>query len=253
MRIVIADHPVGMGAWVAAQAAAELRAAVDQRGHARLIVATGSSQFEVLRGLVAAKDVPWDRVTGFHLDEYLGLDSNHPASFCRYLQERFVSKVPLAAFHFLHGTGMPQQWLAPIVAALQAAPIDVALVGIGENGHLAFNDPPADFQTEEPYLIVRLDEACRAQQVGEGWFASLDDVPTEAISMSVRQILKSRRIFCSVPDRRKSVAVQKSVEGRVDPLVPASILQTHGNVDLALDRAAASLLGTASLERAREV
>lgn len=253
MRIVIAEHPLGMGAWVAAQAAAALREAVDERGHARLIVATGSSQFEVLRALVAAKNVPWERVTGFHLDEYLGIAADHPASFCRYLQERFVSKVPLAAFHFLQGTGMPQQWLAPIVSALEAAPIDVALVGIGENGHLAFNDPPADFQTEQPYLIVRLDQACRAQQVGEGWFPTLDSVPTEAISMSVRQILKSRRIFCSVPDQRKSVAVQKSVEGPVDPLVPASILQTHGDIDLVLDRAAASLLGPASLERAREV
>ncbi|MEM9587827.1 MAG: 6-phosphogluconolactonase, partial [Planctomycetota bacterium] len=198
---------------------------------------------EVLANLVR-QEIPWDRVTGFHLDEYVGLRSDHPASFCRYLQERFVDQVPLSDFHFLRGDQPTDEVIADVSGRLAQHPIDVALVGIGENGHLAFNDPPADFETKEAYLRVQLDEACRQQQVGEGWFDRLEDVPTEAISMSVQQILKSKTIFCSVPDQRKSQAVMQTVEGPVTPDVPASILQQHGDVTLALDDAAASQLST---------
>src|SRR5690606_9761773 len=187
MRVILtADRPA-MGAWVAEQAATELRNAIRSQGYARLVIATGASQFEVLQSLAAREDVDWSVVTGFHLDEYIGISQDHPASFCRYLRERFVSKVPLRQFYYLDGEGDAAATLATVGEKLTEAPIDVALVVIGENGHLAFNDPPADFETQSPYLIVDLDEKCRAQQVGEGWFAGLDDVPKQAISMSIRQ------------------------------------------------------------------
>ncbi len=239
-----------MGRWVASRAAADLRAAIDAQGSANLVIATGSSQFEVLRELAAEGDVDWSKVTGFHLDEYVGLSSDHPASFCRYLKERFVDQVPLKEFHYLRGDQDPSETIARVGGLLATITIDMALVGIGENAHLAFNDPPADFDTESPYLVVTLDEPCRRQQVGEGWFASLEDVPTEAISMSVRQILKSRKIYCSVPDERKAEAVRATLEGPISPKVPASILREHPDTTLVLDRAAASGLSEASLASA---
>lgn len=227
----------------AAEAGAEvIRAAIVERGSARIIVATGSSQFTVLGALVKQPGIDWTRVTGFHLDEYLGLPMSHPASFRGYLKERFVDKVPLAAFHYLDGENDAAAECERVGKLLQEAPIDVAFVGIGENGHLAFNDPPADFETEKPYLIVNLDDACRSQQLGEGWFPTFDDVPSQAISMSIKQILKSKRIICSVPDERKAQAVANSVQGPVTPDVPASILQTHPATTLFLDKPAASQL-----------
>lgn len=235
-----------MGSWVAEHAAADLRQAIESTGQARLIIATGSSQFEVLEALAARTDVDWGAVTGFHLDEYIGISSTHPASFCRYLRERFVSKLPLKAFHYLDGEGDPRQTIATVGAMLTAQPIDVALVGIGENGHLAFNDPPADFETDEPYIRVELDHPCRMQQVGEGWFAGLDDVPTHAISMSIRQIMRTRKIYCSVPDERKAAAVRATLEDEISPQVPASILRNHAQVTLIIDQAAASLLSPAT-------
>jgi glucosamine-6-phosphate deaminase len=183
-------------------------------------------------------------VTLFHLDEYVGLPPEHPASFRRYLRERFVARLPTppAAFHELDGEAEPHAECRRLAALVPAGPFDIALVGIGENGHLAFNDPPADFDATAPYLVVTLDEPCRRQQVGEGWFATLADVPTRAISMSVRRILASRTIFCSVPDRRKAEAVRAAAEGPVTPDVPASILQRHPDCRLHVDREAASLL-----------
>lgn len=248
MRTILASEPRSMGEWVAKRAAADLRAAIEARGHAYLIVATGASQFEVLSALVSHTEVDWSCVTGFHLDEYVGLSPDHPASFCRYLEERFVSRVPLAEFHWLRGDEDPRQTIGRVGERLTRVDVDVALVGIGENGHLAFNDPPADFDTHEPYLIVELDEACRQQQVGEGWFDSLDDVPRQAISMSVRQILLAKKIYCSVPDERKSTAVRDTLEGPITPDVPASILQTHAATCLVVDPPAASKLTPAVRE-----
>ena len=242
LRIVLTKDRNELGRWVAKEAGDELIAAIDAQGYANMVVATGSSQFEVLRELVRRDDVDWNRVTGFHLDEYIGIASNHPASFCGYLKDRFVDKVPLADFHFLDGEQDPESTIDRVGTRLSGVEIDVALVGIGENGHLAFNDPPADFQTRQPYLVVELDEPCRRQQVGEGWFASLDEVPTHAISMSVQQILKAKSIYCSVPDDRKSEAVRNTVEGDIDPTVPASILRSHEKTTLVVDQAAASRL-----------
>jgi len=242
MRISVHSDGAALGAAAAAEVAHTIGEAVQARGRARVIVATGASQFSFLDALVARTDVPWAQVDAFHLDEYVGLPLSHKASFRRYLQERLFSKVPIGSALLLDGEADPATVLAAAAAAISAAPIDVCCCGIGENAHLAFNDPPADFETEQPYLVVNLDEACRRQQVGEGWFGGLDDVPTQALSMSVRQILKSRHIFCMVPDERKSAAVQAALEGPVTPDVPASILQTHGSMRLFLDPASASRL-----------
>lgn len=230
-----------------AQAAAEraaqgLSEAIHARGEANLVLATGASQFEMLDHLVTLP-VDWQRVTAFHLDEYIGLPETHPASFRRYLKERFATRVPLRAFHYVNGSAAdPIEECRRLGALIQAHPVDVACIGIGENGHLAFNDPPADFDTREPYLVVTLDDACRRQQLGEGWFPSFDDVPRQAISMSIQQILASALIVCTVPDERKARAVQAAVEGPVISRVPASILQQHPNGHLYLDAPAASLL-----------
>jgi glucosamine-6-phosphate deaminase len=248
MKITVHADAAALGAAAAAEVAQSIVAAVVARGRARVIVATGASQFTFLDALVARSDVPWPQVDAFHLDEYLGLPLSHPASFRKYLQERLFSRVPIGSAYLLDGEGNPSEVLEAASAAISAAPIDLCCCGIGENGHLAFNDPPADFETEQPYLVVDLDEACRRQQVGEGWFGGLDDVPTQALSMSVKQIMKSRAIFCMVPDERKSVAVQAALEGPVTPDVPASVLQTHPNMRIFLDPASASRLkaGTVS-------
>ncbi|PAY15682.1 glucosamine-6-phosphate deaminase [Rhodopirellula sp. SM50] len=241
-----------MGRYTAEHAAQDLRDAIKENGAAYLIVATGASQFEVLAHLVAQDDIDWSRVHGFHLDEYIGIGRDHPASFCGYLKERFVDKVPLASFHYLSGDTDATETVHQASTKVSSVTVDVALVGIGENGHLAFNDPPADFETDSPYLIVELDHECRMQQVGEGWFGSLDEVPTHAISMSIQQILKTKKIYCSVPDERKAAAVRDTLCGPITPDVPASILRNHSGTALILDDAAASKIPEdvkATLER----
>ena len=231
-----------MGVAAAAHGVSKLQAVLAEKGSASFIVATGASQFEMLAKLAEA-DLPWNKLTGFHLDEYVGLSINHEASFRKYLWERFVSRLPLplAAFHFLDGEEDADAECRRASELIEQTSIDVAFVGIGENGHLAFNDPPADFETDQPYLTVDLDDACRQQQFGEGWFPSLDAVPRQAISMSVRQIMKSDAIVCTVPDERKAEAVKNATQGPVSPEVPASILQEHPDCRLFLDAAAASL------------
>jgi glucosamine-6-phosphate deaminase len=249
MNISIMPDKQQMGKAAAVAGAKLIREAIAARGAANIIVATGASQFEMLDALTAEPDVAWHRVTGFHLDEYVGLPITHPASFRAYLWRRFVRRLPLPLrdFHYLDGEGDPQGECRRVGNLLRQHPIDVAFVGIGENGHLAFNDPPADFDTEEPYLVVNLDDACRRQQLGEGWFSAFDDVPRQAISMSVRQIMKSRAIICTVPDDRKAAAVRGTVEGEVTPDVPASILQRHRQAALFLDPPAASQLNRATM------
>lgn len=242
MRIVVAKDRITMGRYTAEKAATHLRQCLSQKTECNLVIATGSSQFEVLDSLVSQPDIDWSRVNGFHLDEYLGIDRSHSASFCGYLAKRFVDRVPLKSFFYLDGTKLPELLRSQASEQLAARTIDLLLCGIGENGHLAFNDPPADFATQEPYLIVELDEACRRQQVGEGWFDSLDQVPTQAISMSIHQILKADKILCSVPDQRKAEAVRNTVEGELSPQVPASALKQHADVTLVLDAASATLL-----------
>ncbi len=229
----------------AEQAARHIRNAVSEKETARIIAATGASQFEFLDALTAARDIEWTRVEMFHLDEYIGLPLSHPASFRSYLLKRLINKVGITRYHLLDGESDPASVAREVGAKLASAPVDVAFVGIGENGHLAFNDPPADFDTEEPYLIVNLDEACRRQQMGEGWFANLTDVPRTALSMSVRQILKAQEIICIVPDARKALAVAACFEGEISTNAPASILRTHPRTTIYLDKDSASLLTSA--------
>jgi glucosamine-6-phosphate deaminase len=235
-----------MSVAAARQAANALRAAIAARGEARIIAATGASQFDFLDALTAAPGIDWTHVEMFHLDEYVGLPIDHPASFRKYLLERLIRKAGITRYHLLDGEHDAARVADEIGHEIRQLPIDVAFVGIGENGHLAFNDPPADFSTDRPYLIVALDSACRRQQVGEGWFASMEEVPSHAISMSVRQILKSREIICVVPDARKAQAVKACMNGEVSPLSPASILQTHAQATIYLDCDSAALLTPAS-------
>ena len=242
MRIAVFDDKAALSKAAGVQAATAIRRVVSQTGTARIIAATGASQVEFLAALTSIQEVEWRKVEMFHLDEYIGLSIEHPASFRKYLLERLIRKTGIDKYHLLDGNADPSDVCRGVGHALTAAPVDVAFVGIGENGHLAFNDPPANFETEDPYLIVTLDEVCRSQQVNEGWFSSLSEVPEKAISMSVRQILKSDEIICVVPDARKAPAVKLCFEGEISPMAPASILRDHPNTTVCLDRDSARLL-----------
>jgi glucosamine-6-phosphate deaminase len=247
MMVKVFDDKKLLGEAAAQQASKAIRRAIGEQGMARIIAATGMSQVDFLDALTRADKIDWRKVEMFHLDEYVGLPLTHPASFRKYLFERLIHKVGITNYHLLDGTGDANETVRVVGDALRSAPVDVAFVGIGENGHLAFNDPPADFQTEEPYLIVELDEACVCQQVGEGWFGNISEVPRRAISMSVRQILKAREIVCVVPDARKAAAVKLCFEGEISPMAPASILRTHSAATIYLDRASASLLSPGTI------
>lgn len=251
MEIIISKSREEAGREAASLGAGFIRKAIQERNHASIIVATGTSQFEMLSELVR-QDLDWSAVTAFHLDEYIGISDDHPASFCGYLRERFANLVPLEKFHFIDGTAGPEQECSRLGNLIKNCRIDVAFVGIGENGHLAFNDPPADFETDTPYLVVNLDERCRRQQSGEGWFATFDDVPSQAISMSIRQIMKSETIICTVPDERKADAVYKTITSDISPMVPASILREHSQAFLLLDTDSASHLNKKQIESAQK-
>jgi glucosamine-6-phosphate deaminase len=242
MQIKIFANPHALAEAAAQHAAAIIRAAINDRKRARIVAATGTSQFEFLDRLVALPNIDWPSVELFHLDEYIGIPPTHPASFNRYIRERIIQRVPIAKSYLLDGSRDPQQTIAETGAELLRSPIDVAFTGLGENGHLAFDDPPADFLTEAPYLIVALSEITRRQQMNEGWFPSLEDVPHSAISMSIRQILKTREILCIATGERKAAAVRKCFEGEVSPEAPASILTTHEHATIFLDKDAARLL-----------
>ena len=245
MKTIIGKDKTDMAAKAADFAAERIRKAIADRGEARVIVATGASQFEFLEALVKEPGIDWTKVTGFHLDEYVGLPVSHKASFRNYMRERFVSKTPqpMKAFNEVNGEAEdPKAEIARLQKLLREAPIDVACVGIGENGHLAFNDPPADFDTNEAYKVVPLDDKCRMQQVGEGWFATKDDVPTHAFSMTIKQIMWSKSIVCTCPDTRKADAVVGAVQGPVTNTLPSSIMQMHPDCGMFLDPASAAKL-----------
>jgi len=242
MRIEVFDDRASLSRAAALQAAIGIRRAITQKGTARIIAATGASQIEFFAALTSIPEMEWRMVEMFHLDEYIGLPIEHPASFRKYLLERLIQKTGIEKYHLLDGEADPTVVCREVGHAITAASVDVAFVGIGENGHLAFNDPPADFETEDPYLIVALDEACRSQQVSEGWFSLLSEVPEKAISMSIRQILKSDEIICVAPDARKAPAVNLCFEGEISPMAPASILRNHPKTTVFLDRDSARLL-----------
>lgn len=244
MKTFIFENKDEMGAAAAHCAAGLIKDSIKTKGSANIILATGASQFEMLANLVSFSDIDWSKVRMFHLDGYIGISETHPASFKRYLRERFVKKVPsLKMVCWVEADKEdPEQECRRLGDIILAHPIDVAMVGFGENGHLAFNDPPADFETEKPYIVVALDKKCRQQQVGEGWFKSLDEVPTQAVSMSIKQIMKSKYIVTTVPDERKAIAVKNALEDEVTNMCPASILQKHPNCTVFLDKYSSSLL-----------
>jgi glucosamine-6-phosphate deaminase len=239
-----------LGQAAAEQAAAAIRRAIAAQGQARIIAATGTSQAAFLNALTKANDIPWAKVEAFHLDEYIGLPITHPASFRKILLEQLMRKAGIVNYHLLDGDAPdPDEVVRRVGKQLASSPVDVAFLGIGENGHIAFNDPPADFATEDPYILVELDEVCRRQQVGEGWFADISQVPKQAISMSVRQILKAKELVAVVPETRKAQAVKACLEGPISPMAPGSILRTHPNATVYLDRDSAALLSPALRDR----
>jgi glucosamine-6-phosphate deaminase len=243
MRLRVFDDKISLGRAAAEQAATAIRRAIGEHGRARIIAATAASQLEFLDALTKASGIDWTKVEAFHLDEYIGLAISHPGSFRKMLMEQLVEKTGIVHYHLLAGDAPdPSGVVRDVGRQLASAPIDIAFLGIGENGHIAFNDPPADFTTDDPYIIVNLDEACRQQQVGEAWFANISQVPTRALSMSARQILKAREILAVVPDKRKAQAVKACFEGEISPMAPASILRRHSNATVYLDRQSASLL-----------
>jgi glucosamine-6-phosphate deaminase len=244
MKVFIGKDAAEAGRAAGNAAADGIKAAIDKKGEANVLLATGASQFETLKQLVSRTDVEWDKVSIFHLDEYIGLPAAHKASFRKYLAERFLIHVPaLKAAYLINGENDPETERQRISAIINAHPISVALIGIGENAHLAFNDPPADFDTEEPYIIINeLDADCRQQQVNEGWFDNVAQVPARAISISVRQLMRAEHIVCSVPDLRKAWAVKVSLEEPVSNVRPASILRYHPDCQLFLDTLSASQL-----------
>jgi glucosamine-6-phosphate deaminase len=246
MNIQTFNSKQELGQAAATDAAKIIRNAIAERGHAYLIAATGASQFEFLEALVQQPGIDWTKTTFFHLDEYVGLPESHPASFRKYLKERIANVVHPGGFNFVNGEAAdPASECRRVGRSISSCAIDVAFVGIGENGHLAFNDPPADFETQEPYIVVELDAACRRQQIGEGWFNSLEEVPRQAISMSIRQILKTANVLCIVPDKRKAQAVKDTLESEVSPMHPASVLRQHPRTTIYLDMDSASLLNEA--------
>jgi len=244
MLLKVFNDRASLGKAAAGQAAAAIRRAIADHGQARIVAATAASQLEFLEALTKTRDLDWRKVEAFHLDEYIGLPITHPGSFRKMLLDQLIQKTGITKYHLLDGDAPnPPEVVRRVGQELSAAPIDIAFLGIGENGHIAFNDPPADFNTEDPYIIVALDEACRRQQVGEAWFADISQVPKQAISMSARQILKAKEILAVVPDARKAQAVKACFEGEISPMAPASILRKHPNATVYLDTHSASLLG----------
>jgi glucosamine-6-phosphate deaminase len=239
MEINIQQTKDALGKVAASNGADLIRKAIKRKGHANIILATGASQFEMLSALID-EEIEWSRITAFHLDEYIGIPLNHPASFRKYLKERFVDRVPVREFHYIDGEADPGAEIGRLNTLINEHQIDVAFIGIGENAHLAFNDPPADLETTVPYIEVELDLDCRQQQFNEGWFPSVDEVPERAISMSINHILKSDSIICTVPGERKAEAVKRTIDNGVHSDVPASALKSHNAVFLYLDRDSSS-------------
>lgn len=242
MQIRVIGTVEDLSRQAAAQAAAALTRAIAARGRARLVAATGNSQFAFLDALIATPGIEWPRVELFHLDEYIGLAAEHPGSFCRFMRDRLIAPTGIVHAHLIDGMGDPKTVIEALTRAVRSAPIDLAVTGIGENGHLAFNEPPADFTTAEAFTVVALDETSRRQQVGEAWFARVEDVPTHAITMTVPEILRADEIVCLAHGTRKARAVASCFNSDPTPYAPASMLTTHPHATVYLDRAAASLL-----------
>jgi len=243
MKIKVCRDKAELGKSAADEAISVISNTIEEDGKVHIIVATGQSQFELLQHLTESARIDWSKVVMFHLDEYIGLPITHKASFRKYLQERLVDKTPGLQHHFIDGqANSPKEECARLGKIIADFPIDLALVGIGENGHLAFNDPPADFKTRDPFIVVELDNACKMQQVREGWFAGIEEVPGKAITMSIHQIMASKKIICAVPGNHKAQAVKDCLDGMISAMHPASILQEHRHCSVYLDLDSASRL-----------
>ena len=241
MEVKVFETPAELGQVAAKYCAGIINEAIAGKGKARIVLSTGASQFDTIQALIAT-DVDWSKVEMFHLDEYIGLPESHPASFRKYLKERFLSKVNIGKAYLVDGEDDPQKVIASLTAEIRTEPVDLGLIGIGENAHIAFNDPPADFDTEEAFICVALNDTCKQQQVREGWFATPDDVPKQAISMSVHQIMQCQRIVSCVPYAVKAQAIKDMIESPLTNLVPATMLKNHPDVVLFLDKDSASLI-----------
>jgi len=241
MNIQIFENPVELGKTAAAKCAAIINDAIALKGKARIALSTGASQFETIKALIAS-NIDWSKVEMFHLDEYIGLPESHPASFRKYLKERFLNNINIKQAYLVDGEDNPQKVIASLTAEIRREPIDLGVIGIGENAHIAFNDPPADFDTKEAYICVLLDEACKQQQVREGWFATIEDVPIQAISMSVYQIMQCLHIVSCVPYAVKAKAIKDTLENQLTNMVPATMLKEHPDITLYLDQESASLV-----------
>jgi len=239
MKITLSENAVMLGERAAELAAKYLNEAIAANGSARLVLSTGASQFETIAALVK-KDIDWSKVDVFHLDEYVDLPITHPASFRKYIKERFGDIANPRAIHYVNTEGNIDENIAELTKELRAAPVDVALIGIGENAHIAFNDPPADFDNENAYIVVNLDAKCRNQQLGEGWFENLEAVPKQAVSMTVKQIMASKVIISCVPHKVKAQAIKDTLENDLTPYVPATMLKQHENWNLFIDQNSAS-------------
>ena len=241
MKVIYSQTAKELGVKAAKETARLLNQAIAEKGHARIILSTGASQFTTLEALIA-EDVDWTKVEMFHLDEYIGIDESHPASFVKYLKERFVSKVSLKAAYFVDPSCGVDEIMTKLGEKLREEPVDVGLIGIGENAHIAFNDPPADFDDENAYKVVVLAERCRQQQLGEGWFATLADVPEKAISMTVKQILRCRHIISAVPYAVKAQAIHDTLTNEITNMIPATVMKNHPSVQVFIDADSASML-----------
>ena len=241
MKISILENPVELGKTAAAYSAEIINEVIARKGKARIVLSTGASQFDTIKALIEI-GIDWSKVEMFHLDEYIGLPETHPASFRKYLKERFLSKVSIKQAYLVDGEDVPQKVITYLTDEIRKEQIDLGLIGIGENAHIAFNDPPADFVTEEAYICVTLDDACKQQQVREGWFATTDDVPKQAISMTVHQIMQCKYIVSFVPYTVKAKAIKDTLENQLTNMIPATMLKKHPDFTLFLDKDSASLI-----------
>ncbi len=239
MEIRICKNSEELGKSAAKYVAQVLREFIAEKGSARIALSTGASQFDTIKALVEEPGIKWDCVEMFHLDEYVDLPETHGASFRKYLKERFVDKVgTLKAAHFVDGT---VECIPKLTEEIRKSPIDIGLIGIGENGHIAFNDPPADFDTKEAYIVVNLNDRCKQQQMGEGWFATIDDVPKQAVSMTAYQIMQCKKIVSCVPYKVKAEAIENTLKAKeVTNMIPATLLKTHPDMILYVDEDSAS-------------
>lgn len=252
MKVFVLENEKKLGIAAAESIAKGLIEAIEKKGEACYLASTGSSQFSTFEALIANKDIDWTKVTMYHLDEYVALPESHIASFRKYLKERFVQKVPLKRAVFVNGEGDVKENLKELEEEMRTHIIDVGAIGIGENAHIAFNDPPAQFDKEGAYHIVNLNDTCKKQQVGEGWFATVDDVPKQAISMTPGQIMKCKKIVCAVPGTRKAQAIYKTLAWpHKDPYVPATLLREHDNCEVYIDEGSASFCSKELLEKYR--